>query len=170
MNVPTAERALHRRQVVSWYFLIIAVPFGLLALWGDLIFGSGFWQEIANWNRQPHSMSFFENAGLVVLYFALINSGFLLLPGYVRSLHPRVGASRNSANKFWLISLAYNIILGGVNGWYACAQAPETSLFNPSGLPFWMVCFPFIGAVLSALCLTIPTNRHANHDHLRPIP
>jgi hypothetical protein len=157
MNMPIAEGTLRRRRIFSWYFLVIAIPGGLLALWGDLMFGSAVWEEIAHWNRRPHSLWFFETFGFVILYLVLINLGFLLLRGYVRSLQPPRKISRNAGNEFWIISLTYNIIIGGVNGWYVHAQAPGT-FFNPLGIPFWMVGVPFVGTVLSALCLTRYTN------------
>ena len=141
-----------RQKIVSFYFLIIAVPCGFFALFGDFMFLSAIEEEIANFNRRsPHSLWWFENYGFFVFYLVLINSGFLLLFGYARFISP-LSAPLTKNNRIWILSLLYNLAIGGTNGWYAHAQG--NSLSNPAGIAFWMVFIPFVGTVLSAACLS----------------
>jgi len=143
--------------------LCIAVPCGLFALFGDLMFGEGIREEIVNWNlRSPHSLWFFENYGFFVLYLIFINSGFLLLFGYARFIRPHGMATGRWENGFWIGSLIYNIIIGVLNGWYVHGQTPATSFTNPFDILFWMVFVPLLGASLSTVCLIKNRNTEAS--------
>ncbi len=105
-----------------------------------------------NWNRRPHNLWWLENTGWVLLYFTLINAGFLLLIGYAR----RAGKMPKPGNRIWIISTIYNVIMVVLNGSYVHGQAPGTSLtafLNPTTTGFWMIAIPLLGAFLSLLCL-----------------
>ncbi|MCE0523722.1 MAG: hypothetical protein LV480_12520 [Methylacidiphilales bacterium] len=132
--------------------MISAIPFGLLALFGDLIFFQAMKEEVMNWNRRPHNLWWIENTGWMLLYFALINAGFLLLFGYAR----RAGHTPKPGNGIWIMSTIYNVIMAGLNGSYVHGQAPGTpltSLLNPTTTGFWMIAVPLLGAILSLRCL-----------------
>jgi hypothetical protein len=141
-----------RRRAISIYFLILAVPCGLFALFGDLIFFEALKEEVLNWNRRPHDLWWIENTGWILLYVAFINAGFLLLFGYAR----RAGRVPKPGNGIWIMSTIYNVIMAVLNGSYAHGQAPGTplwSLFNPTASGFWMIAIPLLGAILSLRCL-----------------
>jgi hypothetical protein len=142
----------YRRRAISTYFLILAVPCGLFALFGDLIFFQAMKEEVLNWNRRPHNLWWLQNTGLMLLYFTLINAGFLLLFGYAR----HAGRVPKPGNGLWVMSTIYNVVMVGLNGSYVHGQAPGTpltSLLNPATIAFWMIAIPVLGAILSLLCL-----------------
>jgi hypothetical protein len=141
-----------RRRAISIYFLILAVPCGLGALLGDLIFFQAMKEEVMNWNRRPHNLWWLHNTGWLLLYFTLINAGFLLLFGYAR----RAGKMPKPGNGIWITSAIYNVVMAVLNGSYVHGQTPKsplTSLLDPTTTAFWMIAIPVVGALLSLLCL-----------------
>ncbi len=128
-----------RRYWVSWYFILTAIPFGLIALGVDYGLVSNvsqwiFW-EIVDPEFMDHlgrSISeLYESLGMLLL----TNIGFLFLSGYWK-------ASR-SGNTFWLLSALYNVAL--IIWFYLMFKN------DPDGC--WETLIPGLGVVLSGLCL-----------------
>jgi hypothetical protein len=138
------------RKWICRYFLISAIPFGLFALFGDFMFGSAIWDEIANFYRRPHSWNSLENFSFISLYLILVNCGFLFLIGYGQDLSTSKGW--NSRYGFWIASTLYNVSLAIVSAFYVISQM-RSAVLNPLQAGFWMILVPVFGAILSAYCL-----------------
>jgi hypothetical protein len=142
-----------RRSAIALYFLITAVPFGLCALFGNLMFFQALGEEVENWSRRvPHDWNFVERCGFIILYMIAIDSGFLLLFGYSRFVKAGWLVKSETGNALWIRSATYNVVIAGMNGYYLGGTAPKL-LLNPHNTGFWMVAIPLFGACLSMLCI-----------------
>ncbi len=114
-------------------------------------------EEFFNLNRRPHDFRSLMPYFFALLYMAIIDAGFFLLPGYAKST--KMDYADASGNTFWKVSAIYNVLIGASNGYFIHATAPATFFLNPAEFPFWMVGVPTLGLLLSLWCLRVTKSR-----------